>query len=63
MEPLEHDVYFEALEDSYGGLPVEVPESIADKIDNAQEVEDAFELIGEHYRTVAGLLKKEQKYG
>ena len=71
------DIYFEALEEAYGNLPVpsddyaEIKELLISKEvfgtceaeEHITEFEKATEIIREHYCIIATALNKEQKYG
>ena len=70
------DIYFNCLEEAYGNLPVpsddwadikslmRVDSSTNESAENQiRELEQATEIIRKHYKIVARLFSKEQKYG
>lgn len=62
------DIYYSNLEEAYGNLPVPdddwagIGELLGDKFEK-DELEQAIEVIRNHYEDVAKALGKEQKYG
>lgn len=62
------DIYYSNLEEAYGNLPVPsddyagIAELLGENFDQ-DELENAIEVIRNHYEDVAKALGKEQKYG
>ncbi|MCK4782080.1 hypothetical protein KAS79_04140 [Candidatus Parcubacteria bacterium] len=76
-DQMPRDIYFNSLEEAYGNLPVpsddwaEIKKLLMDKQffgtyevqEHIDELENATEIIYQHYKIVAKALNKEQKYG
>lgn len=62
------DVYFRCLEEAYGNLPVpsddyaDIASLLGESFDQ-DKLQEATEIIAEHYDAVAKALGKEKKYG